>query len=233
MSNESTRRILEGIAVTIGATLVLGFLTYLATKQISLSLIGVGVVATISGVAILWKKTRLGDESISRSTLALALLLTMLGAGLAGGIVGAYVNQRWTFTPDQGTAPQTTSQPSKVPSTETRIPYQASFGESVIDGVMVWPETGSVRSAGVFKLKGTQAAEPCAVKVRFETKDSNNLLLGSPQEKHCNLDPANWPKYGPASLEGGTRISHVDIIIVVNDQEVLRIVCPRLGACHT
>jgi hypothetical protein len=115
---------------------------------------------------------------------------------------------------------------------ERRAQFQASFRDSVIDGVVVWPTSPPVRAAGALKLRGAQADDPCSTKIRLEAMDSAGLLLNR-QDRDCIMSSATWPKFGPLHVNNGSKIMRIDLVVLIGDREVVRISCPRSGDCST
>jgi adenosylhomocysteine nucleosidase len=127
-------------------------------------------------------------------------------------------------------APNSVGQPF-----EDREQFRAVVDPFRVEGVVVWPSSGAVRSAGEVKL-GDQGGEEarCAVRVEYEAHAADGRPIGRPQERAC--PPARpevvWPKFGPLYFEEDPRIATVAISIYVYDSKRVTIVCLLAAACR-
>lgn len=132
--------------------------------------------------------------------------------------------------------PRTNPPTSGPPSTSEDREYFGTVAAGFrVDGVVVWPVSGRVRSAGEVKL-GDQAGpdERCAVLVEYQAKAADGTPVGEPQKRDCPADKPEpvWPKFGPVYFAEDPRVQFIAITVVVRDKKVTTITCPRMDACH-
>lgn len=197
--------------------------------------------------------SRVGDwwsslNKETRATLIAAIVAALIG--LIGTVSAAYImgpnNSSGPATPS---APPTSHVTPSVNSTtighvdttdaplplERRVSYGAYFNDSMADFDVVWPNSGPVRLAGEFKLRGSLVQSPCSVSVTFEAKDSNDQLL-TQDGRTCETEKTGrWPRYGTLSFGSsisGIDIAAINIAIFVDNKTIKRIICLRSGDCH-
>lgn len=120
--------------------------------------------------------------------------------------------------------------PTTSTAAERRVHYKLPFGESSIEGDVVWPNGSQPRLNGEFQLRGKLTQLPCSVAVTFQAKNSAGANLSSQAERGC--DRRDWPRYGPVYFESSRDLTRIDIVVLINRQPVARTTCPRDRDCQ-
>lgn len=176
------------------------------------------------------------DDKVGQRA-ALRISKWQLAVGVAALTVGTFVavmqyqavSAKNTTSPPEMTVSQPTLPNTPSPTASEQGHFEAAFADSHLSGDVTWLDHG-VEISAQLTLRGQHAKNRCSVKLAFEARRAGENQVVTGDERGCN-NTDSWPAFEPVRLIGSA-IARLDILVLVQNEPVGRVICPRRAACY-